>query len=886
MEKLYVIDASGYLYRSYFAIRNITNDQGESTNALFGFIRSILKLFNDFHPDHIIAVFDGPKSKQLREAIYPQYKAHRKEMPEDMRYQIKWAQDFCDLMGIPKLVIPGFEADDTMGAIAKWGSKQGANIFLCTGDKDLCQLVDDHVFILNTHKDNLILDKEKVEEVYGVFPEQIIDFLAITGDASDNIPGIAGFGPKTAIKLLQEAGTLEKILSHPEMASGKKKQETLVKEADIARLSQKLVTINTTVEIPLEDTFYQLGHPDKKKLIDFYTYMNFSSLIKELEEKSPKKLEKESVTYHLVDTEEQFQNLLMLLSKEPEVCFDTETTHLKPLEAELVGIGFCVNPKEAYYVPTNGKLGLQRVLEGVKPLFENPHIGFYGHNVKYDFHILKNYEITVKNISFDTILASYILNSHLRQHSLDALSLKYFGKVKTPISDLIGKGKKATTIDNVPIEKVCQYCCEDVDYTLRLKKRLSEDLTERNLQTLYYDLELPLLLVLAKMERSGIFLDIPVLQKMSSIVNEQIQRLTQEIYLEAGEEFNLNSPKQLSHILFEKLGIKPPKKTTTGYSTNAAVLESLKMDYPIAEKIIKYRTVEKLRSTYIETLPLEVNPKTHRIHPTFNQSVAATGRLSCQDPNLQNIPVRTDIGRQIRKAFRPEKEDWSYLSSDYSQIELRLLAHLSEDPNLIDAFIHGEDIHSHTAATILNIPIKDVTKQQRYHAKAVNFGILYGQQAFGLSKELQISVEEAKNFIEMYFDRFKRVKEFIEYCKEEARKTGKAVTITGRERAIPEINNKNIHIRNLAERIAVNTPLQGTAADLIKLAMINLDKKLAQRTHLGYMVLQIHDELIFEVPDHEVAELESLVKKEMEGVYTLRVSLVVDISLGKNWEKC
>lgn len=885
MKSLYVLDASSYLYRNYFAIRQLTNDKGESTNALFGFIRSLLKLIKDFHPEHLVAVFDGPSGIEKRKAMYTLYKAHRAEMPQDLRYQITWAQTFCDLMGIPKLVIPKVEADDTMGSLAVWAANENTKVFLCSGDKDLCQLVNDHIFILNTYKDNLILGAKEVEETFGVLPSQIVDYLAITGDSSDNVPGLSGFGEKTASTLLKEFSSLDKILAHPELVSGKKKQETLINEGEKVRLSRKLVTLDLQVEIPKEDSYYEIKPPEREKLKEFYHYMNFTSLVRELESDKPSTGTEEKVSYHLVDDEENFQKLLTFLARQKEVCFDTETTAVRPLRANLVGIGFGVAPGEAWYVPTNGQLGLQRVLEGIKPLLENPEIGFYGHNVKYDWHVMANHGIDVKNLSFDTILASYLLNSHSRQHSLDQLSLQYFAKVKIPITDLIGKGKNEIGMEMVPIEKVCIYCCEDVDYTCRLKQLLEKELHARKLGELFSQLEMPLMKVLGKMERKGIFLDRECLQKMASDVTRMISDVESEIYSLAGEVFNLNSPKQLSAILSGKLGLKLPK-TATGLSTSADVLENLVDAHPIVAKVLEYRTVEKLRSTYLETLPGEVHVSTERIHPTFNQSVAATGRLSCQDPNLQNIPVRSEIGSKIREAFRPQNAKWSYLSADYSQIELRLVAHFSEDPNLIQAFLNNEDIHAHTAATILNIPLKEVTKQQRDHAKAVNFGIIYGQQAFGLSRELNISFEEAKTFIEKYFDRYRKVKEFLEHCKQQSRQTGKTVTLIGRERSIPEINSKNPQIRAAAERLAINTPLQGTAADLIKLAMLKIDKDWPKAQTEGYMILQIHDELIFEIPDEDAPRVQSLVKEAMEGVFSLKVPLIVNMNLGKNWKEC
>ncbi|WP_232044368.1 DNA polymerase I [Neochlamydia sp. S13] len=893
MNDIYIIDASGYIYRSYFAIQNITNHQGESTNALFGFIRSVSKLIIDFQPYHLVAVFDGPRSINARTSIYADYKAHRPDMPPDLLYQIQWAREYCALRGIPILNIPEVEADDTMGSIAVWASQQQqAKAYICTSDKDMCQLVNDQVFILNTFKDNLIMGAQEIETVYGVPPHKIIDFLAITGDASDNIPGLSGFGPKTASALLQQFGSLEYILAHPEEIPGKKKQETLIQEAEKALLSKQLVTVNTHVSIPREESFYRLIPCQKEQLKSFYISKNFNSLLKELEKEIPSSnplglsASDEQVAYQCVDDEESLNALVGELMLQKEICFDTETTSIHALKAELIGIGLCYQPSQAWYVPVNGQLGLEKVVQTLKPLFENSSIGFYGHNVKYDLHVLSLYGIQVANITFDTILASYLLNSHRRQHSLDTLSLEYFGKVKISIHSLIGKGKKAITMREVPLEQVMAYCCEDVDFTCRLKKVLKKQLQERKLYSLLNNVELPLLKVLLEMERQGIYLDKEFLKNFSIKVTAQIRVLEKEIYLMAGEEFNLNSPKQMSDILFNKLGIQPPKKTATGNSTSAEVLEFLQHQYPIASKLMEYRMLEKLRSTYVETLPLEVNPKTHRIHCTFNQSVAATGRLSCQDPNLQNIPVRTQWGIQIRQAFRPEKSGWSFLAADYSQIELRLLAHLSEDPTLLEAFQSNQDIHLRTAAAIFNVPLEHVTKEMRYQAKTVNFGVIYGQGPFGLSQTLGIDVKDAKLFIEMYFKQYSKVKEYLESVKESVRKLGKAVTLTGRERLIPEINSKNMQIRAAAERLAVNAPIQGTAADLIKLAMIQINERLHKERKLGYMVIQIHDELIFELPDFEILSIEPMVREIMQNVFKLKVPLIVDISIGKNWKEC
>ncbi len=891
MKKIFIIDASGYLYRSYFAIRQMTNAKGESTNALFGFIRSVLKLMKDFEPAYLVTVFDGPANATSRTHLYADYKAHRKSMPSDLLYQIAWAQQFCQLLGLPELMIPGVEADDTMGSVALWAADLGATAYLCTSDKDMCQLVNDRILVLNTFKENQILNSEGVVQQFGVLPQQMVDYLAIVGDASDNVPGLTGFGPKTAADLLKQFGSLDELLEHPDLVSGKKKQETLIQEKEKVLLSRRLVTLDTSVPFTREMEFFKIGHPNISRIREFYSYMNFASLLRDFETQiaeNKKIIEvEEAAVYEIIDDLEKLNHLMtFLLQHNGPVCIDTATTNFFPFKTELVGIGLGIKPKHAWYIPTNCQLDLKTIIQALKPLFENSAIRFIGHNLKFDQHVLECNGLPLSNIGFDTILASYILNSHSRQHSLDHLTLEHFGKVKPAIQDLIGKGKQQLSLLDVPIEKVSTYCCEDVDYTLRLKEIFTTQLKERNLEKLYYEIELPLINVLTKMERNGIFIDRDTLHSLSKQLEGEIEIIAEAIYELSGERFNLNSPKQLSQILFEKMGIHPPKKTATGLSTNAEVLESIKEDHPIAAKLLDYRTLEKLRSTYVDALPLEVNPNTGRIHCNFNQTMAATGRLSCQDPNLQNIPVRTEIGRKIREAFRPQFEGWSYLAADYSQIELRILAHLSKDPILMAAFLQNEDIHAFTASQMFNIPLDQVTREQRYQAKTVNFGIMYGQQAFGLSKELGIDPKIASLFIQKYFERYQKVKEFIEHCKESTRQSGKAITLFGRERLIPEIHSTNANIRMMAERLAVNTPIQGTQADIIKIAMLEIDKKLDERKLKSFMVLQIHDELVFEVPNDEIETVKTIVHDTMTQVIPLNIPLIVDINIGKNWKEC
>lgn len=894
MDTLYIIDAVNFLFRSYYAIGNMTNEQGQSTGALFGFIRSLQKIRKDFSPSHLICVFDGPDNKRSRQSVYAEYKMHRKGAPEDLFPQFEWAYEYCEAAGISTICVEGVEADDTMATAALWAEKKGAKVFLCSSDKDLAQLVNDQIFLLQPHKDNLIIDTQKVEEIYGVRPNQILDYLAIMGDASDNIPGLEGFGPKTASSLLKEFGSLDEILAHPEKVKGEKKQEILRTQKDQALLSRELATLNQHVPIPEEEEFYRIKPAQTDRLKELFQRMKFNSLLRELEQApqetpslSPKKAQTHAIQYQLVDTPEDLHRLLHHdLGGAKEAALDTETTALSPLLAELVGIGFCTEPGKAWYVPLNGQLGKDHVLKELRPFFQQTQCRFYGHNLKYDLHILANVGISVPSICFDTLLASYLLEPQNRKHNLDELTLNTFQKVKIPIEELIGKGKNQITMREVPLEKVKEYCCEDVDYTCRLKEQFEEEIRHRKLESILQEIELPLLPILEKMERVGIYLDVEQLKEQGHVLSKELHELKEKIFKEVGHEFNLNSPKQLSEVLYQEMGIQPPGKKKTEFSTGAEVLEELATDHPIARLILDYRGLEKLRSTYIEALPEQVNPNTGRIHCNFNQSVAATGRLSCQDPNLQNIPVRTPEGLAIRSCFKPQKTGWSFLGADYSQIELRLLAHFCEDPELLKAFQTGLDIHAHTASLVFKVPIQAVTADMRAAAKTVNFGILYGQGPYGLSQQLHISHREAADFIKAYFEQYPKVQEYLEACKEQVRKSGVAKTLLGRQRPIPEMNNKNAMIRSAAERLAINTPLQGTAADLIKKAMIEIDQCLQKRSLQGKMILQIHDELIFEIPDAEIPDFQILVKEKMEHVLSLNVPIEVQMAVGKNWAEC
>ncbi len=867
MNKIYIVDAVNYLFRSYYAISPMTNAAGNTTSALYGFIRSLQKLIKQLKPEYLVCVFDGPENKQSRQNIYAEYKTHRKEGPEDLYPQIEWAYEYCTLAGIPLLCVNSVEADDVMATVALWAKKQGAQSYLCTSDKDMAQLVCDEIFMLLPQKDYQLVDAQKVVEIYGVRPDQMLDYLAIMGDASDNIPGIPGFGPKTASTLLAEFNTLDHLLAHPELVKGEKKQQILKEHKEIALMSRRLATLHTDVEIPTAMSFYTIKAPDVHCLTEFYHRMQFSSLLREMEEKV--EVPQQSNVYTRIDTKEKLSFVLDRLKSEKEIAMVVET----------FGIAFAIHPHEAWFIP-------DFLFNELIPFFATSTSSFYGHDVKKEKHLLDRLGMSLNNICFDTMLASYLLEPQAKRHELDDLVLEKFKVVKSTLSEGIGKGKNKISIQDIPDEQRQEYACASVDYIVRLKLLFEKELKKRNLLKVFHEIEMPLLPVLARMEKTGIFLDTACLQSIGIILLKELQLVEKKIYEEVGTTFNLNSPKQLSDILFIQLGLKKPATAKTAFATGADVLEELANENPIAKDILLYRGYEKLRTTYVEALPQAVDPMTKRVHCTFNQTGTATGRLSCQDPNLQNIPTRTKQGNSVRSCFKPELEGWSYIGGDYSQIELRLLAHFSEDPDLIQAFKDNEDIHEHTASRIFNLPITMIVPDMRNAAKTVNFGILYGQGPFGLSQQLGISTKEAADFIKRYFERYPRILDFLENCKKMAREKGFSTTLTGRQRPIPELTNKNQNIRAAAERLAVNTPLQGTAADLIKLAMIAIDHEIQEKKYQGKMILQIHDELIFEVPDHEIEIFKVLIKNKMEHIFKLKVPIVVNISVGKNWAEC
>lgn len=887
-KKLYIFDASGYLYRAYHALLGMKNAQGVATNALYGFIRSIHKFMQTFSPQYCVAVFDGPKSLSVRRALYADYKAHRASMPDDLRLQRDLCMEFCTLSGIPLLSLPDIEADDTMASVALWAAQEGAQVFLCTSDKDMAQLVSPQIQIMNPSREHELVDEAKVFSIYGVRPDQIADFLALTGDASDHVPGVPGLGPKGAAALLQEFGTLEALLNNLDKIRGKR-ADMLRANIELARLSKLLVSLHTNAPFTRDLNAFKLQSPDKQGLQQMYRTQQFHTLL----EKSPSTegmpaLPTESpVTTHLVQDEASLQQLLEYFQNADEICIRTESSASYPIiESSLVGVGFACSKNEAWYVPFNGTLPKERLCAALKELFSRPDVKWVGHNIKHDAHLLAQSGLSLPTIGFDTLIASSLLAGQDRAHTLEALGASFLDLSLAPLSDLTGTGKKAIPIDQVPILHLSAACSARVTCIYLLKELFAKQLVEENLRELFYELELPLLSVLLHMEQAGIFIDLDKLSVLREELQKRLKHSEEEIYAHAGERFSINSPKQLSVILFDKQGLTPVRKTATGFSTDAEVLETLAPISPLAREILQYRTLEKLRSTYVDALPLEISPRTGRIHPTYHQATVATGRLSCQNPNLQNIPIRSEEGRLIRAAFCPQDPSWFYLGADYSQIELRFLAHFSQDEALLEAFTTGRDIHTHTASLVLQKSMEEVTPAERQSMKAVNFGIIYGQQAFGLSRELGISRQEAAQFIELYFQRYPKVREYIRTTIESVRAQGFALTLCGRRRFIPEIKSHNPAIRAAAERLAVNTPLQGSAADLIKKAMLAIDRYCLKHAKKTKMIAQIHDELLFELPQEELAEMEKLVKAEMQHAMQLSVPLLVDLHIGKNWKEC
>jgi DNA polymerase I len=880
----YIIDGNSYIYRAFYAIRNLSNSAGLPTNAVFGFANMLLKVIKEKKPDLLAIVFD-PKGPTRRHLEYKEYKAHRPPMPKDLVPQIPYIHNLVAAFRIPVFVQEGQEADDLIATLAQKAELDGMSVTIVTGDKDILQLVGPHINVYDTLKDK-IYGPADVEERFGVPPDRVIEIMGLMGDAADNIPGVPGIGEKTAEALIKQYGTIENVLAHAKEITKPKLRQSLLEFAHLARLSRELAVLRADVPLDVNYDDLKMKPPDNAALMKMLKELEFPSLLKYVTQEP-----KQEADYLAVLEETELRNLVAVLSSAQEFCFDTETTSIDPMQAELVGISFSVKPHHAYYVPLGHlylgapkQIPLDQALSALKPVMENPEIGKVGQNIKYDLLVLGHYGISVRGISFDAMIASYLLNPGKTSHGLESIALEYLNYKTMTYAEVTGFGKKQISFSAVDIKTATRYSGEDADITLRLKQTLAPLLKEQNIEKLFRDLEMPLMEVLADMERIGVKIDADFLKNMSAKLGTEIAQIEQTIYSIAGTEFNINSPKQLAEILFVKLALTPIKKTKTGFSTNVDVLEELAHLHPLPAEILKYRTLAKLKSTYIDALPLMINPKTGRLHTSLNQTVTATGRLSSSDPNLQNIPIRTDVGREIRRAFIAEQGS-SLLSADYSQIELRVLAHMSQDQSLIRTFQEDEDVHTRTASEIFGLPHDEITSEMRRKAKAVNFGIIYGISAFGLAQDIGVSNSEAKRYIDNYFARYPGVREFLDRTIEEAKTKGSVFTLLGRRRFIPELASSIAAVRSFGERMAVNTPIQGTAADLIKLAMINIQQRLKREERRSKMILQVHDELVFEVPDPEIDTMKKLAREEMEGVLKLVVPIKVDIGVGKNWDE-
>jgi DNA polymerase I len=886
-KSLYLIDGSSYIFRAYYGIRQfLSTSKGFPTNALYGFINMLQKVMKDEKPDYLVVTFDS-KEKTFRHEIYADYKANREVPPEDLAKQFPYFEPLVQAFNIHSVRVPGFEADDIMGTLAKKGAEEGLQVVIVSGDKDMMQLVGPDVRMLDTMK-NKWFDIEAVEEKFGVPPHRVIEVMGLMGDSSDHIPGVKGVGPKTATELIRKFGSIEDLYERIDEVDKQKLKEKLVQDREMALLSRQLVTINTSMELEFKLEDLKLKSPDNTELKKLFSEFEFSSLLGELEDSSVASSPAIASQYETLLTEADFERWLKQLKKSKIFALDLETTSLHPVQAQVVGISFSCQQGVACYIPLSHRylgvpdqLNLDWVIKKLKPLLEDPKIKKVGQNIKYDLIVLRNEGVNLKGIAFDTMLASYILNPSGRRHSMDALAQDYLGHTTIKYKDVVGTASKEIGFDEVDVERATEYAAEDADITWRLYEKLSSLLQGDDLQ-LFQDLELPLLEVLAEMEIHGMKLDQKHLQNLSKIIEGKIEEHTKKIHSIAGEVFNINSPKQLSVILFEKLGLPVIKKTKSGYSTDVTVLEQLAEEHDLPEVVLAYRQLGKLKSTYVDALQDEIFRKTGRVHTSFNQTVAATGRLSSSNPNLQNIPIRTETGREIRKAFIAEENNY-LLSADYSQVELRILAHLSGDEALVEAFQLGEDIHTRTACEIFGTTADRLDAESRRMAKAVNFGIVYGLSAFGLSRQLKIYPKEAKKFIDQYFALYKKVKIYMDETVVEAEELGYTQTMMNRKRYMPDLKSQNRQVREAAGRVAINSPVQGSAADLIKLAMIRLAQQISKKKLKSRMILQVHDELVFECPQEEEQEMRTLVKKEMEEVFPLKVPLVVDMGWGKNW---
>ena len=880
---LYIIDGNSYVYRAYYAIKSLTNSKGFPTNAILGFTNMLLKIIRDKKPEGLVVSFDSPAITG-RHMMFEQYKANRKETPPDLVKQLPHIRKVISALHIKVFEMPGYEADDIIGTIAKRAASEGSNVYIVTADKDMLQLVDDKVKVYDPMKDRL-LDRAYVMEKFGVGPQRVTEYMALTGDAADNIPGVKGIGEKTAKELLASFASIEDLIKHPGRIPRKKLRDMINSSRDIMLMSQKLATINTAVPIDFDIAEFGLLEPDWLALLSFFKEFEFTSLMKLLPSQTAA-LATSNRHCEAVFSADTLREIVASIKS--ELAIDTEATGKNPLIDRLVGLSLCSDRERAYYVPMdhiqslmpeNRQLHKEVVFQILSPVFADSSIGKIGHNLKYDILMLAREGVSVDGPLLDTMIAAYLLNPNKAGHSLDEVSFEYLSKRKKSFMEVL---KKRPSFAEVPIDEAAPYAAEDAALAYELKDLLFERLKEKGLESIYFTIEMPLIKVLIEMETAGIKIQEGLLEEMSKELAADISAIEKRVYFLAGEEFNINSPKQLSAILFTGLGLSPGRKTKTGFSTGVDVLEELAESHELPREVLHYRSLTKLKTTYIDVLPGLVNSRTGRLHTSFNQTVTATGRLSSSEPNLQNIPIKGDWGKRIRAAFVAEQGNL-LLSADYSQVELRILAHLSRDAGLISAFRDNIDIHTRTASEIFGVPLKSVSPEMRRTAKTVNFGVIYGISSFGLSETLNIGRKEAEQFIKQYFDRHPGVKQYIEQLIAETTDKGFVTTLFGRTRAIPELKNQNRSVRQLGERLAVNSPIQGTAADIIKIAMINIRKRLKNEELQARMILQVHDELLFELPKSELPVLERIVREGMEGVIELSVPLKVDIGHGRNW---
>ena len=886
-DPIILVDGSSYLYRAYHALPPLTTSKNQPTGAIKGVISMIKKVLID-HPDSPLAVVFDAKGKTFRHDMYSEYKANRPPMPEDLVQQIEPIHRIISLMGIKLIMIPGVEADDVIGTLAEQARQKKLNTVISTGDKDMTQLVCDNVSVVNTMSGEL-LDENGVMNKFGVGPELITDYLALIGDKSDNVPGVDKVGPKTAVKWLNEYKNIEGIKKNAESIGGKV-GENLRSSIETLDLAHELVKIKT--DVPLEITIEDLAvsESDAEQLSEVYKELEFNSWLQEV----PKKIVKTEVnsSYVCISTEKSLKELIKKASKAKTIALDTETTGLDYMDTELVGISLSYQAGEAYYIPLNhdddsvDQLALDIVLKELRPLLESSSNKIIGQNIKFDKNVLAKYGVDIASIKNDTMMMSYVLDASATRHNLDALSSYYLNYKTSTFEDVAGKGVKQITFDKVPIEAATNYAAEDADITLRLYEELNPRLEgEASLNKLNDEIEIPLIEVLSEMEQNGAILNSKILNSQSKDLEGRIKKLEEKAYQIAGEEFNLGSTKQLREIFFEKLKYRIIKKTPGGQpSTDEKVLAELAEEYELPKVLLEHRTLSKLKSTYTDKLPNQVSQSTGKVHTSFHQAVTTTGRLSSSDPNLQNIPIRTEDGRRIRQAFEPSKGN-KFISADYSQIELRVMAHMSKDAGLLEAFLEGEDVHSKTASEVFDVGIKDVTSDLRRNAKAINFGLIYGISAFGLGKQLGISRNLAAEYMAMYFEKYPDVKKYMESTKEFASQNGYVETLFGRRLYLRDINATNAMRRQASERAAINAPVQGTAADIMKIAMINMHKAIKTQKSEAKLILQVHDELILDTPKDEIDKIVSLVTDSMMGAANLDVPLEIDIGIGDNWDQ-